>query len=169
MREETLIRLASAADASLVRELRLEALQVCPAAFTADYETNAAYPLEEWERRCDPTADHAVFIAVHDGSAVGMCGIRRGEVAKTRHAATVWGVFVRPAERGRRTGERLVAAAVSWAREHDLSVVKLAVATWNEAAIRAYERVGFAKYGIEPRAIRYDGVDHDEYLMAILF
>jgi RimJ/RimL family protein N-acetyltransferase len=34
------------------------------------------------------------------------------------------------------------------------------------AAIRCYNRCGFTVYGVEPQAIRHDGVMYDELLMA---
>lgn len=162
------VRHAVADDAEQVRALRLTALRLAPAAFTADYEINALQPHEFWVQRCTPSDDEAMFVAVSGGDIVGMTGIRRGDVPKTRHSATIWGVFVHPESRGAGAGEHLVATAVSWARTHQVRVVKLGVATWNSAALRTYERVGFTVYGTEPRAIHCDGADHDEYLMAIL-
>jgi RimJ/RimL family protein N-acetyltransferase len=41
------------------------------------------------------------------------------------------------------------------------------VVTTNPAAIRCYTRCGFEVYGIEPQAIRYDGKNYNELLMAI--
>ena len=45
-------------------------------------------------------------------------------------------------------------------------IVKLGVSTTNTPAIRCYARCGFTIYGIEPKAVCYDGVFYDELLMA---
>lgn len=44
-------------------------------------------------------------------------------------------------------------------------IVKLAIVTTNTPTIRCYVRCGFSVYGIEPRAIYYDGVFYHELLM----
>jgi RimJ/RimL family protein N-acetyltransferase len=65
-----------------------------------------------------------------------------------------------------RLADGLVAACVNWARTLGVRIVKLAVVTTNTAAIRCYARCGFRVYGVEPQALYYDGVFHDELLMA---
>jgi ribosomal protein S18 acetylase RimI-like enzyme len=161
------IRIASAADAEVLRDLRLEALRLHPVAFSADLESNAKQPVAFWQERAEANHDKCIFLAELDGVVVGMTGIRRGEVPKTRHAATIWGVYVKAEARGRGVGEKLMKAAVEWARQEKLTIVKLAVIATNATALRCYERAGFETYGREPAAIFYEGEFHDELLMAL--
>jgi len=40
------------------------------------------------------------------------------------------------------------------------------VLTVNTPAIRCYDRCGFSIFGVEPKAIFYNGVYYDEFLMS---
>jgi ribosomal protein S18 acetylase RimI-like enzyme len=95
-----------------------------------------------------------------------MAGLVRGHWPKTRHSGTLWGVYVQPEWRGHHVAEALLDTCLAWAQAHEVMIVKLAVVTTNTPAIRCYVRCGFAVYGIEPKAIYYDGVYYDELLMA---
>ncbi len=165
------IRPAVAEDAKPLYELRLEALANHPDAFASDYATTAAQSANLWSQHI---ADNAlddkgiIYVAVAEEQLIGMARIGRGDRPKTRHTAIISGVYVRPAWRGRRVADRLLDACLSWARIHDVVIVKLAVVTTNTAAIRCYTRCGFAVYGVEPKAIRHDGVFYDELLMTKL-
>ena len=43
--------------------------------------------------------------------------------------------------------------------------VRLSVMVTNEAAIRLYTRLGFARFAVEPRALKIDGQYHDDAMM----
>ena len=168
MSDETIIRHATSSDVDSFRELRLEALKNHPTAFGADYEESAARPNEHWQERLKIDKDQeALFFAEHDGQLAGMTGIFRGASRKSRHDSTIWGVYVRPQWHGRHISEALIRSCLGWAKEQGLVIVKLAVVTTNQPAIRCYERCGFTTYGTEPKAINYDCLYYDEYLMAI--
>lgn len=159
------IREATLADAEQFRELRLFALQESPTAFGADYRTSLNHPMSHWENRLKPDPNGTIIIAEQNAQLIGMTGIRQGESAKTKHAASIWGVFIRPEYRGLHIGEGLIEMGCAWAKARGVETVKLAVVTTNTPAIRCYERIGFKRYGVEPRAILYEGVYYDEYLM----
>jgi RimJ/RimL family protein N-acetyltransferase len=168
MSTTTTIRFAVVDDAALLRELRLEALASAPTAFAADYDTTAAETVEAWAQRIVDTAvdDKGVIcVASVDDRLIGMAGLIRGNRPKTRHGATIWGVYVQPEWRGHHVAEALIDACLAWAQTHAVTIVKLAVVTTNTPAIRCYARCGFSVYGIEPKAICYDGVFYDELLM----
>jgi RimJ/RimL family protein N-acetyltransferase len=161
-----IIRPGREEDAADYRELRLEALRSHPEAFSADYRTSEAHPPVFWQERLRSTGvEKEMVFAEHDDVLVGMCGIFRGESAKTRHSATLVSVYVCPVWRGQGIAEGMIGACLDWARAHDVTVVKLGVASDNAPAIRCYSRCGFREYGVEPQAIQVDGVMHEELLM----
>jgi RimJ/RimL family protein N-acetyltransferase len=93
-----------------------------------------------------------------------MTGIAREARATEHHRASIWGVYVVPEARGHHLGDRLLAAAIAWARSLDgVLQVHLGVNSANLAAVRAYERAGFRLTGRTPRARIVDGkaIDHD--------
>jgi RimJ/RimL family protein N-acetyltransferase len=162
------IREANPADAVRFRQLRLEALQDSPIAFTADYQRNLNHPSKYWEDLLTMQADEStIFLAEYDNHLLGMTGIARGSSPKTRHGAWIWGVYVTPEWRGLRIADELIYSCFDWAKSRRIVLAKLGVAAVNEPAIRCYERCGFKTYGTEPRAVLYEGEYYDEYLMSV--
>ena len=78
-----------------------------------------------------------------------------------------WGVFVSPDWRGLRIADYIIKKCLDWGQAHGVVVAKLGVNTSNMPAIRCYNRCGFSVYGLEPKAIYYDGVFYDELLMVV--
>src|SRR5512142_1943052 len=127
------IREAKPTDAAPFRKLRLESLQDSPVAFTADYQRNLSHPSKYWEDMLTTHPDEStMFLAQYQRSTtpvladdarvvprapggspadesdlIGMTGIARGGSPKTRHAATVWGVYVTPGWRGLHIADEL--------------------------------------------------------------
>lgn len=156
-------------DAMQFRELRLYALQDSPTAFSADYQKNLNHPIQYWEELLTMHADEStMFLAVDENTLIGMTGIARGGSPKTRHSATIWGVYVRPEWRGLHIAEELIQACFAWARARKIVAARLGVTATNLSAIRCYERCGFKITGTEPRAVYYEGQYHDFYMMYCL-
>jgi RimJ/RimL family protein N-acetyltransferase len=166
-RGPVIIRPGQEVDAAAYRTLRLEALRLHPEAFSADYDHSAQQPMTFWTDRLRSTGQgSALYFASHEGNLIGMCGIFCGNSLKTRHTAVIWGVYVRAAWRGLKLVDELLAGCLEWGRERGVSIVKLVVVTTNATAVRCYLRCGFTVYGVEPEALRHDGVIYDELLMA---
>ncbi len=161
------IRPAVAADSSVLFALRMDALQDHPEAFSSDPSKEHKRGLAFWEQRITDLDHGVIYIATDGPDIAAMTGIYREEQIKLRHIANVWGVYVRPQNRGQGAATRLIQACIAWAGERDLKVIKLAVVTTNSAAIRCYMRAGFRVYGVEPKALQHDGVFYDELMMAL--
>lgn len=156
-------------DAPAYRELRLEALRNHPEAFSSDYETALAKPIDYWEKRLrlyDPDNEVMLYFAAHGQQLVGMGGITHTGAPKQKHSAYIVSMYVRPEWRGQGVAEALIDTCLEWGREQGIAIVKLGVSTVNTPAIRCYARCGFEVYGTEPQAIYHDGVFYDELLMA---
>lgn len=163
------IRHAGPDDAAALRELRLEGLAAHPEAFARDYASAAAESVESWTERIAEYAAENVGV-IHVASAgqelIALAGLFRENGPKLRHFGTIWGVYVKPEWRGLHLAEALVHECFGWAASHGVVVVKLGVVTTNTPAIRCYARCGFTVYGIDPKAIYYNGVYYDELLMS---
>jgi RimJ/RimL family protein N-acetyltransferase len=155
------IRQTTADDAPGLRALRVEALTSSPTSFGSSAEEIDKH---DWTKVAAGDANNAVFVAERDGQLVGMTGIYRNTQLKGRHHADVWGVFVQPAFRRFGIAQALVNAAVEWAREKGVAIVKLTVVP--ESGARAcYERCGFTVTGTDVAALYWDGRYYDELLM----
>lgn len=166
--EKVVIRRAAGDDAERVRRLRLDALRNHPQAFASDYESSQVEGIDFWRERIASQAEKGegiIIVAEAGEKLVGMTGLYRGSRVRTRHSGTIWGVYVDPEWRGLRLGDVLVEAAVAWGREQGVVVAKLAVITTNIPAINSYLRCGFQVFGVEPKAILYNGTYYDELHM----
>ena len=155
-------------DAAAYRALRLAALEEHPEVFGMDYATSAAQPIEHWQERMRSGSggEHGVtYVAEAAGALIGMTVLVRNDLAKTRHAGNIYGVYTHPSWRGAGVADALLAACVEYARELGLRLLKLGVVTTNASAIRLYLRHGFTVYGVEPEAIFANDVYYDELLM----
>jgi len=142
--------------------LRLDALRMSPEAFSSCYDDEAREDLGFFARRLPNT-----FGCFVDGALVGTAGLVVSAGAKVRHRGTVVGVFLLPAYRGHGLARRLMDGVIAAAREAGLESLRLGVTVGNEPAERLYVALGFRRYGVEPDAIRVDGVGFDEALMVL--
>lgn len=149
-------------------EMRLEALQAHPIAFGDSYEEAAARPLADLVARLGAPGPNVVLGVFVEGALQGTAAFTLDTPLKMRHKALMGAVYLRPALRGTGAADALIGAIVAHARQH-CSVLRAVVNPTNEAARRLYFRHGFTTYGVEPRGLRHDGVDHDDELIAIAF
>jgi RimJ/RimL family protein N-acetyltransferase len=98
---------------------------------------------------------------------VGHLDLRGGRVQAELHRAVVGMGILRPFT-GHRYGQRLLDAAITWARdEAELSYLDLGVFTNNERARRLYTRMGFVQAGLREDAFRVGEVVLDNIEMTL--
>jgi GNAT superfamily N-acetyltransferase len=129
------------------RALRLEMLEDAPLAFLETLETARRHPDEHWRRRTAGTSTSTLLFAAvgPDGRWLGSMG---GHQAPGAPDPYLVGVYVTPRCRGRATGmtDALLDAVIHWAQGRGERLL-LEVHEHNPAAIRYYERRGFAFTG----------------------
>jgi ribosomal protein S18 acetylase RimI-like enzyme len=162
------IRLIRESDLGAFKTLRLEALRLHPYAFGMDFEEDSRRAESVWVERVQKGAgdpDNPIIVADAGAELAGMVGVWRNTGAKCRHAAGIWGVYVRAAYRGQKLGQRMIEQAVEWCRGRQIRIVRLAVADTNTPAIKCYERCGFVSSGISREEIRVGDTYYDERMM----
>lgn len=141
------VRPSEEADWTAYRAIRLEMLEDTPIAFLETLATARTHPDEHWRRRAANTSTSSrLFAAVaRDGRWIGTMGGFHATGSPDPHLV---GVYVTPALRGRAHGvtDALLDAVVDWARLRSRRLL-LEVHERNAAAIRYYERRGFAFTG----------------------
>ena len=157
-----MIRQLGPDDMQVFRQIRLEALRREPANFASSVEDWEVLPDAEWTRRL--TAN-AVFADFHDGEPVAMLGLMPQAASKMAHRATVIMVYVRKDRRGAGHARALLDAVADYARSAGIRLLELAVSAENPAAIRFYQREGFAQAGRIPGGTIHEGREIDEILM----
>ena len=151
------IRRLTPRDASDFRALRLRALQEHPQAFTSSWEEEREAPLDAVRLRL--ARDEMRFWgAFEQGALCGMVGLERETRAKNRHKGTVVAMYVATEQAGRGVGRALLDALIAEAKGAGLELLVLTVTDTNRQAAALYARAGFASFGVEPDAIRVNGV-----------
>jgi ribosomal protein S18 acetylase RimI-like enzyme len=142
--------------ASAYRALMLEAYAAHPEAFTSSASERAALPLSWWEARLsdDRLPAEVVFGASEGSALLGVVGLSFEKREKTRHKATLFGIYVPNACRGQGLGRTLLTTALAYARSrHAVRIVQLTVTEGNQPAETLYRQSGFVPFGIEPFAV----------------
>jgi len=151
------VRRLTSTDLEEYFSLRLEALDNAPDAFLVTSE-------EERKRGngffagilAREDQENVIFGGFIDGKLRGCAGVYQ-EVSrvKTAHKATLWGMYVKPENRGTGLSRNLLAAVVVHARDKmGAESLYLCVEGRNARARALYEKMGFQLWGVEPKAIR---------------
>jgi len=164
------IRRLTDLDAESYRQLRHEALEREPQAFTESAAEHQAVTLETIRDRLVTAADNFVLGAFIDRQLIGMAGFFRRRGEKIRHRGEIWGVYVSEECRGKGVGRALLAELIGLVRLlPGIEQVALAVSCENSGAKALYESLGFEVYGCERRALKFSNGYVDEELMVLYF
>lgn len=111
-------------------------------------------------------ADNFMLAAYIDGRMVGNAGVTRiRDNMKYRHRAT-FGISLREEVCGLGLGTLMMQEILEIVKSTGIEQLELSVFADNLRAIHLYEKIGFVKVGIMPRAYRLkDGSYHDEVQM----
>jgi RimJ/RimL family protein N-acetyltransferase len=157
------VRLLDPHDVEQFKAMRLLAVDNAPTAIWSTRQEEMARSIEEVANRIRSTPTQAVFGAFEGEVLVGVTGIRREPLFQVSHKATVWGVFVNPAYRGRGIAQTLLSSATAHAiKEWNTIQLMLCVNAENLPAKRLYASYGFQTFGLEPRAMKVGDRFYDE-------
>ena len=151
-------------EGALFRQIRLEALTRSPEGFASTADEEGAKSPAYFSGRL--VEGGAVFAAFDGTTCVGMAGFGQEAGWQKAHKATLWGMYVAPEARGTGAAEALIGAVMDHGRANGVELLQLTVKSVNQRAWRVYERLGFERWGLEPRSLRSpDGEYFDDVHM----
>lgn len=152
------LRRLQMADAPEYRAFRLRGLREHPDAFTSSFEEETLRPLAYTEGRLNTPMTEKIWGAFVNGTLAGMVGLSHETRVKNRHKAALVSLYVAGEFTGRGLGRALVDTVLQDARASGVELVVLTVTDSNRAACALYAQAGFSAFGVEPDAIRVDGI-----------
>jgi RimJ/RimL family protein N-acetyltransferase len=165
------IRILTLNDLPAYKVLRDASLRDFPEAFTSDYETARYQSAESYASRISAPSEYGNQLwGAFDSSGLllGSIGLDVEHRLKQRHVGTVIGMMVAQSAQGQGIAATLIAACADYARSSGLfDQLILTVTAANLHVVRLYERAGFVRYGLLPRAICVNGAFHDKLLMRL--
>jgi ribosomal protein S18 acetylase RimI-like enzyme len=141
------VRVAREDDWEAIRDVRLRALLDAPDAFSSTYEEERGKGEPEWRSWVTgwSGAEQLTVLAMEENAGWGLAvGVRWERGDAVAHLYAMW---VDPSHRRRGIGAALVEEVIRWAGRIGAGVVELRVTESNAAAVRLYERTGFAPAG----------------------
>lgn len=154
-------------DLAAYVDLRRQSLLDVPLAFAASPDDDFAATADALRGQL-ANPDRWLLLGAFDGDTlVGAVGVIRNTRRKAAHKAFVWGMYVAPSHRRHGLGGLLLDSAIDAARTMGAEWLQLGVSAAMGAARRLYERKGFVEWGLEPDAVRHEGVSADEVHMAL--
>ena len=158
-----LIRRLTPKDTDRFQALRLQALREDASAFSASYEEECDTPLAAVAQFL---TDRIMLGAFAGEELVGMIGVGRETLRKTRHKGFIRAMYVAPRRRGAGIAKRLMTEAVAVLESMGgVRQVTLAVTSDNAAATALYASMGFTPFGRERDSLLVDGVMHEDIHM----
>jgi ribosomal protein S18 acetylase RimI-like enzyme len=162
------IRLLESNHAAIYRNLRLEALQSHPEAFSSSYEEEKEIPLEIFESRLKE--QHSFTYGAFDNEQlIGVVTLVLEKKNKLKHRANIVAMYVDPQKRRFGIGKSLMLEAINKAKAIEGIVqIYLGVTSNNEPAKKLYYSLGFETYGKDKRALKIDSTYFDDELMVLV-
>lgn len=161
-----MIRRLTVDDMDAFRELREEAMRLCPESFGSPEEEQGGERQEAAYR--DILQKNEILGAFEGDTLVGTAGLHIPDHRQSKVYGDVFTVYVRRAYRGHGFGDQLVKRILALA-ENRLVQVHFCVVHTADAALKLFQQNGFTVFNVETNAFILGDVSYDELLLVKKF
>lgn len=160
------IRYLTASDVKQYPAIRLKSLQTDPKGFVSTYEREKELSEDEFKTRLILNDTHFTIGTFDRGELICIATFYSEEMEKVKHKGNLVTVYCDPRYRGQGITSKMIQQMINDVIERDIvKMIGLCVLSENKQAIHLYEKLGFQRYGREPKSV-YDGERYyDEDLM----
>ncbi len=151
----------SVSDFAAWKELRHEALALCPDALSSTCEEHSKLSVADFKMLLTHTD---IFGVLHKDKLVGTAGVAMLQLQKFRHRGSLLGMYLKEEYRGSGMADNLLKTIIQHAKQ-TLVLLTCGVMVQNSNALRFYQRHGFKIIGTVPRSMKFNGIYYDEYSM----
>jgi ribosomal protein S18 acetylase RimI-like enzyme len=160
---ETTIRLLTSADGSEYQQLRLRSLKEDSLSFLSSYEGESKLHEDAFARHLDWAyhPPHFGYFGVFtEHGLIGYVQVGKTFLEKQEHIAMISNLYVIPEYRGKGIADLLFKHVFSVLETHEhMERLFLTCAAHNKHAHRFYQKLGFRRYGVKVKSIKW----HDQY------
>lgn len=159
-----LIKHLTEKDWRIYKSLRIEALEKFPMSFASTLKEENTLSNKEWQ---NTLTNSVIFGAFCNSKIIGCCGFSVFKIIKMKHKATIWGMYIQPEYTGLGIADLLLKTAVDYAKNNGIKKIQLACVSYNQRAIRFYQKNGFEIYAKDSLSIKIGDKFYDDYLMML--
>lgn len=151
------------------KEIRLQALQKEPIAFSSSYEEESKMEDKVWIERLKKSKDNDTQIILFAKDRNRIIGTIVGfwqPKEKIKHVAHIYGLYLDDEFRGKGIGKRLMETIIRQLRGiPQIEKIKIEVNAQNTVAFNLYKKMGFKIIGKAEKEIKINEIYYDEILM----
>jgi ribosomal protein S18 acetylase RimI-like enzyme len=167
------IRLLNRDDGQKYQQLRLESLQQNPESFLSTYQNESHLPEKsfanhvEWAYHPPHFGYFGIFV---EGDLAGYVQVAKTFLEKQEHIACINNLYISPRFRGRGLAKELFQYIHALlAKDGRVERLYLTCAAKNKPAQKLYQKMGFRRYGVKSKSIKWDNTYDDEVEMVFVF
>lgn len=141
MSHEYTIRRAQTDDWQLLKDIRLEALQLEANKFGSTFEKESVYDEDKWKEFIGDGKSRAMFLLQYDENVIGLTGIV--QTKENPEELAMIASYIRNEHRGKGLSKMLYEARLNWAKEQKYKSIIISHRESNIASKKANQKFGF--------------------------
>jgi ribosomal protein S18 acetylase RimI-like enzyme len=162
------IRILTHKDAQAYKELRLQALQKNPESFLATFEVENKKPINSFSSELIYAASYPIFGyygVFIDEKLVGYAHLSDSYLPKQKHIAYLYNLYINPDYRNKGLAIKLFNHLLEEIKQTKIERIFLSCNKKNVPAQKLYKKLGFVKYGLKEKSVKWQDEYDDEVEM----